>query len=943
MNKKNPKISTGKNLIDLLQDLEKTVFDRKRYLENLEDEKSQSEISLDEQIKKYKSSNNNNIDKEIAIKEIRQNQKRLMEVFNKRKDQILKDFSVNWLKTLKKLDDLCISIRNRQPHLDKITDANINISRVFPDFLAFGRIKISYQDWHGFMPRLVRFPFGKPLWSSTDSKNFQIFVNQLLLRMLTALPQNSLRIIACDAIHLGSSIKPFLPLKDNEFPFIDRQILTNSSDIEAVLQREKENVENILQFKFKDCYSNWLDYNNNDRNNPLPYRLVLLFGIPEQLTEKSIWALGRLLEYGPKCGVLPVLTVNASLMEERKYETLNNLIKNNARRMDEIFENINPFKDFKFLTVSEEHEFWPDGHKLSEIVQKISSNYKNCGKINKTFKDLLIKDTFWKSQSDKVIEIPIGWNRDGEEVLFAIGGVNTEHHALLAGRSGSGKSNLLHVLIHSLTHKYSPAEVKIYLLDYKQGTEFNVYADPPLPHADLVAIESDPEYGVTVLKHLSNELDRRASLFKSIKPNIVKDFYEYRELSSEVNLPRIILIIDEFQILFSESKHVAEDSEKLLVKLFRQGRSYGIHVLLATQTLSGIATQSTKQLISQIGIKICLSCSEEDSATILGGTNFEGATLKSPPEAILNANNGSKSANRKFIVPLAEKIACRDHADTMQKLKEKLQISSHTKIFNGTHSPIICDRSVFEEKLSALSPPALLLGQQLDFQGNLFTFQFKNKASGNLLIAGHDPLIHKYILNSTILSLLSNKLTARIIFYNPLASGKEDIFINWAFKNDNRLTLKYNNWDGNFNEEFTATTESEYKFLIVNGIDNARLFHTATAGIIPQKSASDPNLKASEIFKRLCGDGYRNNTFVIAIVENWKRTLSLCRDYIPLFDNRIGFCLNEDDAGAVAGTTSKLRGLENPNKAFLADVSLPGNPLWFKPFKEVDVNNEERK
>ena len=107
--------------------------------------------------------------------------------------------------------------------------------------------------------------------------------------------------------------------------------------------------------------------------------------------------------------------------------------------------------------------------------------------------------------------------------------MNTEHHVLLAGRSGSGKSNLLHVLIHSLCHTYSPSELNIYLLDYKQGTEFSIYASPPLPQAKLVATESDPEYGVTVLAHLTEELERRAQEFKS---RSVRDFYEYRESSA---------------------------------------------------------------------------------------------------------------------------------------------------------------------------------------------------------------------------------------------------------------------------------------------------------------------------------------------------------------------------------------------------------------------------
>ena len=126
---------------------------------------------------------------------------------------------------------------------------------------------------------------------------------------------------------------------------------------------------------------------------------------------------------------------------------------------------------------------------------------------------------------------------------------------------------MLHILIHTLCEKYPPEELDLYLLDYKESTEFNVYATPPLPHARLVATESDPEYGVTVLRHLIGELERRARLFKSVN---ARDFAEYRKSTGE-QLPRVLLVSDEFQVLFSEGRQVAEASEQLISQLLKQG------------------------------------------------------------------------------------------------------------------------------------------------------------------------------------------------------------------------------------------------------------------------------------------------------------------------------------------------------------------------------------
>ncbi len=88
---------------------------------------------------------------------------------------------------------------------------------------------------------------------------------------------------------------------------------------------------------------------------------------------------------------------------------------------------------------------------------------------------------------------------------------------------------------------------------------------------------------------------------------------------------------------------MAEPAEKMLNQLLRQGRAYGIHVLLATQTLKGIQSLSMGQLISQIGCRIALACSEEDSAMILSNSNWEASKLSSPPEGIINNFNGIKN------------------------------------------------------------------------------------------------------------------------------------------------------------------------------------------------------------------------------------------------------------------------------------------------------------
>ena len=87
---------------------------------------------------------------------------------------------------------------------------------------------------------------------------------------------------------------------------------------------------------------------------------------------------------------------------------------------------------------------------------------------------------------------------------------------MIGGRSGSGKSNLVNIIIQNLVYFYSPEEIELYLLDYKEGVEFNSYTNPMLNHASLIAVNSNVSYGVTFLEYIIEEKDRRSELFKKV-------------------------------------------------------------------------------------------------------------------------------------------------------------------------------------------------------------------------------------------------------------------------------------------------------------------------------------------------------------------------------------------------------------------------------------------
>src|SRR5205085_9637550 len=137
----------------------------------------------------------------------------------------------------------------------------------------------------------------------------------------------------------------------------------------------------------------------------------------------------------------------------------------------------------------------------------------------------------------------------------------TAQHVLVAGKTGSGKSTLMHALITNLSLIYSPDEVELYLIDFKKGVEFKTYAAEELPHARVVAIESEREFGLSVLQRLDAELRLRGEKFRDAG---AQDLRNYRQANSGQVLPRILLIVDEFQEFFVEDDKLAQDAALLL-------------------------------------------------------------------------------------------------------------------------------------------------------------------------------------------------------------------------------------------------------------------------------------------------------------------------------------------------------------------------------------------
>lgn len=231
------------------------------------------------------------------------------------------------------------------------------------------------------------------------------------------------------------------------------------------------------------------------------------------------------------------------------------------------------------------------------------------------------------------LEVEIGRHSSGKPARLVLG-KDGAHHAICIGRTGSGKTNLFHVIISNLARRYSPDELELYLLDFKEGVEFAAYANVALPHCRALAMDADRGFGLSVLQHLRRELARRANVFKAAGVDVT-NLETYEETTGK-NMPRILLMIDEFQVLLQGGERTAGVASgaaaSALEDLVRRGRSFGLHVILGSQTLAG--RELTPATLGQLALRIVLPSSAADAATLLGEQSIS-SQLRAPGDAII--------------------------------------------------------------------------------------------------------------------------------------------------------------------------------------------------------------------------------------------------------------------------------------------------------------------
>lgn len=732
-------------------------------------------------------------------------------------------------------------------------------------------------------------------------------LNNLILRLLTSAPPGRLAFTIIDPVGLGQNFAGIMHLADFEERLINSRIWTQPAQIEQRLADLNEHIEKVTQMYLRNEYASLAEYNAQAGRLAEKYQFLVIADFPTNFTEVAVKRLQSIAASGPRCGVH--LLMHWDQRKVAPTEFVPDEIRKNAIGIvprSEGFALANANWDGTKLTL----ETPPDAERTTHLLQQIGKDSTDSYRVEMPFAEVAPDDKeLWTLDTTNELRVPVG--RTGATKLQYLAlGQGTRQHGLVAGKTGSGKSTLFHVIITNLALWCSPDQVEFYLVDFKKGVEFKTYATHKLPHARVIAIESDREFGLSVLQRVDDELKRRGDLFRKLGAQNVAG---YKAAGGTEKMPRVLLLIDEFQELFVEDDRVSQGAALLLDRIVRQGRAFGIHVLLGSQTLGG-AYSLARATIGQMVVRIALQCNEADAYLIMAEDNPAPRLLSRPGEAIYNDEGGAIQGNSPFqVVWLPDQVRDEWLAKSAATAAQR-HVNAAPIVFEGNAPASVADNPLLRELLAAATLPStasprIWLGAPNSIKGPT-EVQFRRQSGSHLLIVGQREEAALGMVGLGLISLAAQlpKAAARFLVFDcsapDSAEGKFLEQIVTILPHETKL-VRAGEVDDVMN---TLAAEQQARaeqsgmgaetFLFIHGLQrNKKLkFDEEMSFSLDASAGAHPGLQFNKLITEGAGLGFH----VITTCDSYNNVMRfLSRKAVSEFEMRVVFQMSSNDSASL--------------------------------------------
>lgn len=746
-------------------------------------------------------------------------------------------------------------------------------------------------------------------------------VQTVLLRVLITTPPGRAKLTIFDPVGRGRSFAGLMRLADFDESLVGSRIWTESRHMEQRLTDLTEHIENVIQKYLRDDYPTIDDYNRIAGEIAEPYRYLVIADFPANFSEDAAARLASIIDAGARCGVFVVMLADPA----GKMPPGIDLRELRSRAI--VLQGLPGGLFCVAGKALRELAFTPDEPpsetRTVELLTRVGEEAQRAGRVEVSYSVVGPPEgQVWSRSAAEELRVPIG--RAGATKAQEIRlGRGTSQHALIAGKTGSGKSTLLHVLTTAAMLWHAPSEVEFYLVDFKKGVEFKPYASGGLPHIRAVAIESDREFGLSVLQRLDGELRRRGDLYRE---HGVQSIAQFRERFPGEPMPRSILIIDEFQEFFTEDDRVAQDASLLLDRLVRQGRAFGIHVLLASQTLSGAYTLA-RSTVGQMAVRIAMKCSETDSYLILSEDNGAARLLSRPGEAIYNDANGLVEGNNPFQVAWLSDDERHEVLRHIEMLARRHQIAFEEPVFFEGNAAADLERNrllrrATRERARPIAPVAWL-GDPVSIKEPTGAVM-RRRGGSNLLIVGQRSETAAAMLAASVLGLAAQHehggpRAPRFLVVDgtpeddPLAGRLHEAVtalphevraISWRDA-PRAVAEAYAELHA---REAANRTDGPAVYVVLHGLHWLRTLRRKEEDFSFSMDAGEKGPAPDQQLKELLIDGPRLGVFVLAWCDTvGSLTRSLDRQSIAEFGNRVLMQMSANDSSMMIESTSASR------------------------------------
>ena len=583
-------------------------------------------------------------------------------------------------------------------------------------------------------------------YTNKSANKAQICMNQLIVDMLLSLPGNSFKLHFID---LNFSAQASYLTRNLDGKLYDK-LISSPNDWSQLKDCLREKIAKSLEE-----YGDVAKYNESKNKVVVPYDVVVITDYQKCINDMR--DIDALFENGHKGGIYFVL--------------MNNLDYKNDRDIDSLL----ALKEFYQVLDAETYGNYAKNAMIrctpildNPVLAKACFNYINKGaelppvEMASVNYDKILSSGF--APIDKAMVIPVGTSETGSLVDFTLDTVS-HIHCFIIGQSGTGKSVFLHDVIIGAMAKYAPEELELYLMDFKiGGVEFNRYKGEKHVKALLVD-NSDIQITLEILRDISNKMRERGKLLRA---SSVSNIVEYNALHPEKKMPRIVFIADECHVMFPtmnsrEAKLYREISE-ILAKIAKEGRSQGVHLVLATQTIAQAEIPS--EVINNISDFYLLKCAPSDSERLVAGSVDTTSQLKTGQVLHHDIDNDVVFKSNYLPTPEALKI--------IEKINGKAKNRQNEQFYFVGSQIFEIDDEV-KSLLTKNGKTTIALGRSIDTKMEPVMIPLRNEYADNVMLFGiNDEEQVSRTTMATIQSLIISNTDVKIKVINCLPSEQRN-------------------------------------------------------------------------------------------------------------------------------------------------------------------------